>query len=618
MIDAAPSLGSRRYHRLTIATLICLLLSFIQTSFVEAKEREEVTIGVLAKRGAAKTTVKWGATAAYLTQRLPNYSFRIVPMPFDDIPILVKNQLMDFVIVNSGIYIDLAHKYRVQRVLTMVNQLSPGINTTHFGSVIFTRSDNKRIHSLDDLEKQRVAAVHSTSLGGWIMALSEIRKAGLDEYDFASLEFLNTHDDVVQAILERRADVGIVRTDTLERMEKEGKIRTGPLHVINEQQFSDFPYAVSTPLYPEWPIAKLPHTSSELARQVAVALLQMPTESTAAKNAKINGWNIPENYQPVRDVLQQLALSPFDHDYRITLKAAIKTYWYWTALVIAIMLLLGFLLLRVSRLNKALNAQQIDMRQNEERLHATFEQAAVGIAHTNASGQILRLNQKICEITGYSARELKEMNLNDLISGEDLATEIQNLDMLRSGQSSNISVQLRLLRPDQSDKWIMLNISSIKDEQGRIKYLVAVMNDLDQLKRLEEEARRSEQQKKLILDIAGDGILGLDLNANHTFVNPAAARMLGYEVDEMLNKNSHKMWHHSHADGSGFRENECPITHVLAKGLTHRGKDEVFWRKDGSSFQAEYTSTPIIENEVITGAVVIFRKTVKDTATAID
>ncbi|WP_177418551.1 PAS domain S-box protein [endosymbiont of Lamellibrachia barhami] len=600
-----------------MTTLLCLLLSFIQTGFAETEESQEIKIGVLAKRGAAKASAKWDATADYLTQRLPNYRFRIVPMPFDDIPILVKNQLVDFVIINSGIYIDLAHKYRVQRVLTMVNQLSPGVDTTHFGSVIFTRSDNLNIYSLADLENQRIAAVHSTSLGGWVMALNEIQKAGLDEYDFASLEFLNTHDEVVQAILERRANVGIVRTDTLERMEKEGKINIGLLRVINSQQFSTFPYAASTPLYPEWPIAKLPHTSSELARQVAVALLQMPADSTASQNAKIKGWNIPENYQPVRDVLQQLALSPFDQDYRITLKAAIKTYWYWIILFIGALLMLVFLLLRVSRLNKTLKSQQLDLRQNEAHLRATFEQAAVGIAHMDNSGRFLQLNQKICEITGYSARELKEKNLNDLISSEDLATEIQNLDRLRSGQSRQISVQLRLPRPDQSGKWIMLTISSIKDDQGKIKYLVAVMNDLDQLKRLEEEARRSEQQKKLILDIAGDGILGLDLNGKHTFINPAAARMLGYEVDEMLGKNSHDMWHHSHEDGSDFPQSECPITHVLTQGLTHRGKNEVFWRKDGSSFPAEYTSTPIIENEAVTGAVVIFRKIMNDTTTTV-
>ncbi|MEG7525271.1 MAG: PAS domain-containing protein [Chromatiales bacterium] len=93
--------------------------------------------------------------------------------------------------------------------------------------------------------------------------------------------------------------------------------------------------------------------------------------------------------------------------------------------------------------------------------------------------------------------------------------------------------------------------------------------------------------------------------------------MLGYEVDEMLGKNSHDMWHHSHEDGSDFPQSECPITHVLTQGLTHRGKNEVFWRKDGSSFPAEYTSTPIIENEAVTGAVVIFRKIMNDTTTTV-
>ncbi|MBL7002764.1 MAG: Fis family transcriptional regulator, partial [Gammaproteobacteria bacterium] len=65
---------------------------------------------------------------------------------------------------------------------------------------------------------------------------------------------------------------------------------------------------------------------------------------------------------------------------------------------------------------------------------------------------------------------------------------------------------------------------------------------------------------------------------------------------------------HSHASGQPFAETECPITQVLRKGQTHRGKNEIMWHKDGSSFHAEYISTPIIEGDDITGAVVVVRR----------
>ncbi|MES9860984.1 MAG: hypothetical protein ABW157_07405 [Candidatus Thiodiazotropha sp. LLP2] len=66
---------------------------------------QEVKIGVLAKRGYEKSHQRWDATAAYLSKSIPEYQFTIVPMGFDDIPVIVKNKLVDFVIVNSGIYV---------------------------------------------------------------------------------------------------------------------------------------------------------------------------------------------------------------------------------------------------------------------------------------------------------------------------------------------------------------------------------------------------------------------------------------------------------------------------------------------------------------------------------
>src|SRR5208337_4415033 len=128
-------------------------------------------------------------------------------------------------------------------------------------------------------------------------------------------------------------------------------------------------------------------------------------------------------------------------------------------------------------------------------------------------------------------------------------------------------------------------------------------------KELQESEQRCRQfvvQNKLILESAGEGIFGLDLNGRHTFVNPAAAKMLGYATDELIGKHSHSTWHHTKPDGSPYPVEECPIYAAYTDGYIHRGSDEVFWRKDGTSFDVEYISTPIVENESIAGAVVTF------------
>jgi PAS domain S-box-containing protein len=114
------------------------------------------------------------------------------------------------------------------------------------------------------------------------------------------------------------------------------------------------------------------------------------------------------------------------------------------------------------------------------------------------------------------------------------------------------------------------------------------------------------RQNELILDTAGEGIFGLDEKGNHTFVNPAAAAMLKYSPKELIGSHSHSIWHHSHSDGSHYPTEECPIYASLQEGKIHQG-EEYFWRKDGSGFFVDFTSTPVKQGERTIGAVVTFR-----------
>ena len=116
-----------------------LFLLLCAGTLLTCAQAQEVRIGVLAKRGYDKSLQKWSATADYLNQSLPQHRFRIVPMKFDDIPLIVKNQMVDFLIVNPGIYVNLSVKYGVRRILTLINELSQETSITRFGSVIFSR-----------------------------------------------------------------------------------------------------------------------------------------------------------------------------------------------------------------------------------------------------------------------------------------------------------------------------------------------------------------------------------------------------------------------------------------------------------------------------------------------
>ncbi|MGS0535530.1 sigma-54 interaction domain-containing protein [Pseudoalteromonas sp. SaAl2] len=111
----------------------------------------------------------------------------------------------------------------------------------------------------------------------------------------------------------------------------------------------------------------------------------------------------------------------------------------------------------------------------------------------------------------------------------------------------------------------------------------------------------------LLLNAVGEGIYGFDLSGNAVFVNPAAEQMTGWSADELLGKKIHQYHHHSHADGRAYPADECQIYCTMFDGVHRQVKDEVFWRKDGSCFPVEYTSTPVYKNGQLIGAVAVFR-----------
>jgi PAS domain S-box-containing protein len=174
-----------------------------------------------------------------------------------------------------------------------------------------------------------------------------------------------------------------------------------------------------------------------------------------------------------------------------------------------------------------------------------------------------------------------------------------------SGRGS-FDAEFRIVRPDGTVRWVASR-GRTYDRDGRAGNLIGVVQDITGRKRDKVELERVTRQNEMILKSAGEGIYGLDLNERTTFVNPAAAQMLGYRPEELIGQHQHDIVHHTRPDGTPYPSDDCPIYAALRDDKVHGSSDEVFWRKDGSSFPVEYESTPIREKGVLVGAVVTFR-----------
>ncbi len=136
--------------------------------------------------------------------------------------------------------------------------------------------------------------------------------------------------------------------------------------------------------------------------------------------------------------------------------------------------------------------------------------------------------------------------------------------------------------------------------------LQLALDDITDRKRNEAELRASEQRFRQLLDSSGEGIYGTDMNGLCTFINLAAAEMMGGPAEAFLGRNMHDLIHHSRTDGSPYPVQECRIYQAFRAGVRCRVSDEVFWRRDGTPTPVEYTSHPLWAGQEIRGAVVTF------------
>ena len=133
------------------------------------------------------------------------------------------------------------------------------------------------------------------------------------------------------------------------------------------------------------------------------------------------------------------------------------------------------------------------LRESEERFRGTFENAAVGIAHKDVTGRFLRVNEKFCDIVGYTRDELLTRTWQDITYPDDVAASLGQYSPLMRGESLSFSLEKRYLRKDRSLVWVDVSVSLQRDAAGLPAYAIAMVQDISERKRLEDELRQAKE-----------------------------------------------------------------------------------------------------------------------------
>ena len=268
------------------------------------------------------------------------------------------------------------------------------------------------------------------------------------------------------------------------------------------------------------------------------------------------------------------------------------------------------------------------LARSEERFRSTFQKAAVGVSHVAPNGKWLDVNQRLCDIVGYSREELLQLTFQDITYASDLGTDLESLQKLLSGELATYSVEKRYLRKDRALVWIELSVALVRDEAGAPSYFISVVQDISERKqaqnaliqsttdlaaemaerrRAEHSLRESEESLATTLNSIGDAVIACDAAGLVTRMNPVAVALTGWTLQEARGKRLSEVFQIFNEETRALVES--PADRVLREGaVVGLANHTVLVARDGTERAIADSGAPIRDAQgSLRGVVLVFR-----------
>jgi two-component system, cell cycle sensor histidine kinase and response regulator CckA len=268
------------------------------------------------------------------------------------------------------------------------------------------------------------------------------------------------------------------------------------------------------------------------------------------------------------------------------------------------------------------------LEHSEERFRATFEQAAVGIAHVAPDGRWLEVNQRLCDIVGYTREELLAITFQHITYAPDLGADLELVQKLLASESSTYTLEKRYVRKNGEVVWIDLTVSLVRDEAGAPKYFISLVQDISARKkteqalaestknleaeivereRAERELRESEEGLATTLASIGDAVIATDTQGNVTRMNPVAEALTGWTVADATGRHLREVFHIVNEDSP--ERVPSPVDRVLREGVVvGLANHTLLISRSGASCPIADSGAPIRDaSGRLRGVVLVFR-----------
>ncbi|MBU2494176.1 MAG: PAS domain S-box protein [Bacteroidetes bacterium] len=248
----------------------------------------------------------------------------------------------------------------------------------------------------------------------------------------------------------------------------------------------------------------------------------------------------------------------------------------------------------------------IILQRNEKQLRNLFDKNPLMIFSVDSDYIIHNANNQVYDELGYSKDELIKYSFLDISSYKDHSVIKENISKCINNKEDKLTWNSRKIAKNGEVIWTKEIASATEDYSGNLKVLIVCENineHVDTDRRLSDLSHFNE----LLLNSAAEGILGLDIKGKIIFANPSASEMVDWETEELIGKSIHEIIHNLNPEGKPYKENKNAFLDTIKNKSTHYRNDEYFWKRTGRFFPTAYKCNPVIENDVVVGAVITFQ-----------
>lgn len=490
--------------------LCCACIGPVNANDAPQIDLREITLGILASEGATRALEAWAPTVLLLNKAAEEdsipYTFRLEPHTDTSLIDALGTGGIDVLLSDPATFA-IAQVEEGARALLSIAHVWEGATYDQTGALAFTRSDSEII-GFEGMAGSRVMGVTANELTGWKLALQEARKYRLRPEDFASdLLFSGGNQrEVVYAVQNGLVDVGVIRAGVLEMLAKQGAIDLGDFRPIAPIAHPDYPFWISTPLYPDWVMGALPHVPDEALGLLIDTLLSVEVTSPEAQATGGIVWQAPQNYVNVHNLLISLRARPYENYLHQAATRIYRAYkWPMLALsmlIVGSMLFLGLELRRNMRLAEARkNVLQSEVRSKQFYRNAIEDHTVFCMLTKN--GVISHVNEHFVLALDRSRSSLVNNPLYEVLNetNREMLTS-QIMEAMNAGVTWQGALQL--VKSDGKAAWVQCTFIPVTGSSDKLSEIAIVASDVTQTR-----AGATEKRFNNTLELIQDQVIVL-------------------------------------------------------------------------------------------------------------